>query len=90
MKAVILAAGQGVRLLPLTSTRPKPLIKVGGKPILEHCLNALKKAGIVEALIVTNYLSKAIRDYFGDGQEFGFNLTMLNNPQPLEPETQQN
>ena len=83
MKAVILAAGQGVRLLPLTATRPKPLIKVGGKPILEHCLDALKKAGITEALIVTNYLSKAIREYFGAGQKFGFKLDYVEQPSTL-------
>ena len=46
MKAVVLAAGEGVRLQPITATRPKHLIKIGGKPILEHCLDALKAAGI--------------------------------------------
>jgi NDP-sugar pyrophosphorylase family protein len=56
MKAVILAAGEGVRLQPITSTRPKHLIKVGGKPILEHCLNAVKTSGIEEALIVIHYM----------------------------------
>ena len=45
MKVVLLAAGEGVRLLPLTATRPKHLIKVGGKPILHYCLEAVKKAG---------------------------------------------
>lgn len=74
MKAVILAAGEGIRLLPITATRPKHLIKVGGKPILEHCLSALKKAGITEALTVTHYRAKAIHDYFGDGQQFGIKL----------------
>ena len=46
MKAVLLAAGEGVRLLPITATRPKHLIKVGGKPILQFCLEAVKRAGI--------------------------------------------
>ena len=46
MKAVLLAAGEGVRLLPITATRPKHLIRVGGKPILEHCLDALKANGV--------------------------------------------
>ena len=74
MKAVLLAAGEGVRLLPITATRPKHLINVGGKPILEHCLNALKANGITDALIVTHYMGDAIRSYFGDGSKFGFKL----------------
>jgi UDP-N-acetylglucosamine diphosphorylase/glucosamine-1-phosphate N-acetyltransferase len=74
MKAVLLAAGEGVRLLPITATRPKHLIRVGGKPILEHCLDALKACGVTEAVIVTHYMSQAIRSYFGDGSKFGFKL----------------
>ena len=74
MKAVVLAAGEGVRLQPITSTRPKPLIKVGGKPILEHCLDALKASGIEEAVIVVHYMADAIRQYFGDGKKFGLKI----------------
>jgi bifunctional UDP-N-acetylglucosamine pyrophosphorylase/glucosamine-1-phosphate N-acetyltransferase len=74
MKAAIMAAGEGIRLLPLTATRPKHLIKVGGKPILEHCLNALKTAGITEAVIIVHYMSDAIRQYFGDGKDFGIKI----------------
>jgi len=74
MKAVILAAGEGVRLQPITLTRPKHLIKVGGKPILEHCLNAVKTAGIDEAVIVIHYMGDAIRRYFGDGKKFGLKI----------------
>jgi len=74
MKAVILAAGEGVRLQPITSTRPKHLIKVGGKPILEHCLNAVKTSGIDEALIVIHYMGEAIRQYFGDGEKLGLKI----------------
>jgi UDP-N-acetylglucosamine diphosphorylase / glucose-1-phosphate thymidylyltransferase / UDP-N-acetylgalactosamine diphosphorylase / glucosamine-1-phosphate N-acetyltransferase / galactosamine-1-phosphate N-acetyltransferase len=74
MKAVLLAAGEGVRLLPITATRPKHLIRVGGKPILEHCLDALKANGITEALVVTHYMGDKIRDYFGNGEKFGFKL----------------
>lgn len=74
MKAVILAAGEGVRLQPITSTRPKHLIKVGGKPILEHCLNAVKTSGIEEALIVIHYMGDAIRQYFSDGEKFGLKI----------------
>ncbi|NWG10499.1 NTP transferase domain-containing protein [Candidatus Bathyarchaeota archaeon] len=74
MKAVILAAGEGVRLQPITSTRPKHLIKVGGKPILEYCLNAVRNAGIDEALIVVHYMEEAIREYFGDVKKIGLKI----------------
>jgi len=74
MKAVILAAGEGVRLQPITATRPKHLIKVGGKPILEHCLDALKISGITEAVIVIHYMGDKIRQYFGDGRNFDLKI----------------
>jgi UDP-N-acetylglucosamine diphosphorylase/glucosamine-1-phosphate N-acetyltransferase len=74
LKAVILAAGEGIRLRPITSTRPKHLIKIGGKPILEHCLNAVKTAGIDEVLIVIHYMGDAIRQHFGDGKELGLKI----------------
>jgi len=68
MKAVVLAAGEGVRLQPITLARPKHLIKVGGKPILEHVLAALKDCGITEVLIVTHYMADTIQQCFGDGK----------------------
>lgn len=74
MKAVILAAGEGVRLQPITSTRPKHLIKVGEKPILEHCLDAVKASGTDEAIIVIHYMGDVIRQYFGDGKRFGLKI----------------
>ena len=74
MKAVILAAGEGVRLQPITSTRPKHLIMVGGKPILKHCLNAVKTSGISEVLIVVHYMGDLIRQYLGDGKRFGLKI----------------
>jgi len=74
MKAVVLAAGEGVRLQPITATRPKHLIKVGGKPILEHCLEALKACGVTEIVIVTHYMGDAIRQSFGDGEKMGLKI----------------
>lgn len=59
-RAIILSAGQGSRLLPLTKTRPKCLIEVGGKAILDHQLDALFAAGIAEVVIVTGYLGEQI------------------------------
>jgi len=67
MKAVILAAGEGKRLRPITSTRPKPLIPIAGKPLLEHTILGLKAAGIDEVLLIVGYKEQLIKDYFGDG-----------------------
>jgi bifunctional UDP-N-acetylglucosamine pyrophosphorylase/glucosamine-1-phosphate N-acetyltransferase len=83
MKAVILAAGEGVRLQPITSTRPKHLIKIGGKPILQHCIEALKASGIDEMLIVVHYRADLIRQYFGDGQKFGVRIEYVEQKTPV-------
>ena len=77
MKAVLLAAGAGERLMHITATRPKHLIKVAGKPILQYCLEAVKNAGINEAIIVTHYMGEVIRNYFGDGTKLGLKLTYV-------------
>lgn len=83
MKAVLLAAGAGERLLPLTATRPKHLLKVAGKPILQYCLEAVKHAGITEAVVITHYMSESIRGYFGDGKEYGLKITYVEQPKIL-------
>lgn len=74
MKAVVLAAGEGIRLRPLTLTRPKHLIPVGGKPLLEHVLLSIKSAGINEALIVVHYMAEQIKQRFGDGSKLGMKV----------------
>ncbi|MEM0049154.1 MAG: sugar phosphate nucleotidyltransferase [Candidatus Bathyarchaeia archaeon] len=74
MRAVILAAGEGQRLRPLTYTRPKHMIPVGGKPVLEHVINALKASGIEDILIVVNYMADVIKEYFGDGSKYGVKI----------------
>ena len=74
MRAVILAAGEGIRLRPLTFTRPKHLITIGGKPLLEHILDSLKAAGLNEALIIVYYLGDQLQRFFGDGSRFGMDL----------------
>lgn len=83
MKAVLLAAGEGVRLKPITTTRPKHLIKMGGKPILEHCLDALKACGVTEIIIVTHYMGDAIRQYFGDGEKLGLKIEYVEQAEML-------
>ena len=75
MKAVIIAAGKGKRLMPITSSRPKPMIPLAGKPLLEHTILGLKAAGISEILVIVGYKKDIIRDYFGDGKE-NFNLSI--------------
>jgi len=65
-KAVILAAGRGTRMRDLTVATPKPMLNVGGRPILERLLERLIEAGVSEALIVTGYHAEAIEDYFRD------------------------
>ncbi|KKN47517.1 hypothetical protein LCGC14_0662130 [marine sediment metagenome] len=69
MKAVIIVAGEGKRLRPITSSRPKPLIPISGKPLLEHTILALKNSGIKKILLVVGYKENLIKEYFGDGKE---------------------
>jgi bifunctional UDP-N-acetylglucosamine pyrophosphorylase/glucosamine-1-phosphate N-acetyltransferase len=83
VKAVILAAGEGVRLQPITSTRPKHLIKIGGKPILLQCVESLKASGISEIVIVVHYMAEAIYKYFGDGQRFGIKIDYAEQKSPI-------
>ena len=78
MIGVILAAGEGQRLRPLTLTRPKHMIPVGGKPILEHLVNAVRAAGIKEILMVVGYKAETIKEYFGNGSEFGVSINYVN------------
>ncbi|MCX8157298.1 MAG: sugar phosphate nucleotidyltransferase [Verrucomicrobiae bacterium] len=74
MKAVILAAGRGTRMKELTQARPKPMLVVQGRPILEHILLGLQAAGIEEVFVVTGFRAEAIEDYFGDGRRWGLRL----------------
>lgn len=74
MKAVILAAGKGTRMKGLTDELPKPMLKVQGKPILEHIVTGLIGAGVREIFIVTGYKADLIEDYFGDGSRFGVRM----------------
>ncbi len=76
MKAVILAAGKGTRMGELTATLPKPMVRVGGKPVLEHIVTGLRdEGGIREFFIVIGWCGDVIKDYFGDGRAFGVSIT---------------
>jgi len=68
MKAMILAAGRGERLRPLTDSIPKPMLQVAGKPLLEHHLERLAAAGITDIVINTSWLAEQIEEYFNDCQ----------------------
>lgn len=75
MKAMILAAGRGERLRPITETCPKPLVKVGGKELLVWHIEKLKQVGITDILINSAYLSEKIVYFIGDGSKFGVKVT---------------
>jgi len=70
LKAVILAAGEGSRMRPLTCTRPKVMLPIANKPILEHLLVEAIAAGISEFILVVGYHDEAVLDYFGDGSKW--------------------
>ncbi|VVN87328.1 N-acetylmuramate alpha-1-phosphate uridylyltransferase MurU [Pseudomonas fluorescens] len=84
MKAMILAAGKGERMRPLTLTTPKPLIRAGGVPLIEHHLRALAAAGFTEIVINHAWLGQQIEDYLGDGSQFGLSIQYSPEGDPLE------
>ncbi len=84
MKAMILAAGKGERMRPLTLTTPKPLIPLGGVPLIEHHLRALAAAGFREIVINHAWLGQQIEDYLGDGQRLGLSIRYSPEGEPLE------
>jgi len=83
MKAMILAAGTGTRLLPLTRLQPKPLFPVYNTPLLDHTINQLKGTGIKDIVINTHHLSQNIRGYFQENTPSGVNITLSYEPDLL-------
>lgn len=79
----VMAGGFGTRLRPLTDNCPKPMLKVGDKPILEIVLNSFIKAGFVNFYISTHYLPDMIRQYFGDGARWNVNISYVHEEIPL-------
>jgi N-acetyl-alpha-D-muramate 1-phosphate uridylyltransferase len=85
MKAMVLAAGRGERMRPLTDRTPKPLLTVAGKPLIGHLLGALARAGIREIVINLSWLAERIRSALGDGAEYGVQIAYSEEgPVPLE------
>ena len=82
MKALVLAAGKGEELNPLSLTRPKPMIPIVGKPILERVLLNLKENGIRDIIIVIGHLGEQIKTYFQKGKRLGLNITYVKQEQP--------
>jgi MurNAc alpha-1-phosphate uridylyltransferase len=84
MKAMILAAGLGQRMRPLTDSLPKPMLLAGGKPLLQHHLEALAKIDVSEIIINLAYLGNKIRDFVGNGEKFGVTVSYSEELEPLE------
>lgn len=80
---VIMAGGKGTRLRPHTENCPKPMLEIGGKPMLEHIIERAKRDGFKHFLISLHYLGEMIEDYFGDGSSLGVNITYLREDTPL-------
>lgn len=83
MKAVILAGGKGTRLRPLTCNIPKPMVPLLDRPVMEYTIELLKKHGITEIAVTMQHLPEVIRQYFGDGSEFGVRLHYFEEDTPL-------
>jgi NDP-sugar pyrophosphorylase family protein len=79
----VLAAGYGERLRPLTDDRPKPMIAIGGKPILQYNIELLARAGIHDVIVNLHHRPDAIRDYFKDGSAFGVSIAYEYEPELL-------
>ena len=84
MKAMILAAGRGERLRPLTDRMPKALVDAGGKPLLAWHLERLQRAGIREVVINVSHLASQITERFANGAEYGLAVRWSHEPQALE------
>ena len=83
MKGYILAAGEGLRMRPLTANIPKPLLPVAGKPFLEHNIESLKEAGIKDLILLVGWRAQRIREHFGDGKDFGVKIEYMEQKERL-------
>lgn len=83
LQAVIMAGGLGTRLRPFTEDLPKPMLLVGGKPLMERVIEQMRHMGIRRVNVTTHYKPEKIIEYFGDGRAFGVELNYVNEKQPL-------
>ena len=73
-KAALLAAGRGTRMRELTQELPKPMLQVRGKPVLQHIIEGLRDAGLMDFLIIVGWRAEVVSDFFGDGSRFGVRI----------------
>ena len=78
-----MAGGEGTRLRPMTANQPKPMLPVANRPIMEHVLRLLKRHGFDETIVTVQFLAALVRNYFGDGDEFGMSLQYATEEMPL-------
>ena len=83
MKAVIMAGGEGSRLRPLTSNQPKPMLPLVNRPMMEHIVGLLRRHGFDEIVVTLAFMPNVIRNYFGDGSEFGVRMVYATEEHPL-------
>ena len=83
MKTIIMAGGKGTRIAAIAADIPKPMIRIGGKPILEHQIENLKACGLTDITLVIGHLGEVIRNYFKDGSRFGVRISYFEETQPL-------
>ena len=84
MKAMLLAAGEGRRMKPLTDVRPKPLLTVAGRPLIEHHIVRLRDAGVTDIVVNVSYLGQQLVEFLGDGSRWGVELTVSDGTAPWE------
>jgi len=83
VKAVVMAGGEGTRLRPMTANQPKPMLPVVNQPIMEHVLRLLRRHGFDETVVTVQFLASMVRNYFGDGEDFGMSLQYATEETPL-------
>lgn len=83
LQAVVMAGGFGTRLRPLTENTPKPMLPVGGKPLMELIISQLRETGVRKINVATHFQAEKIVQYFGDGSKFGVDISYVNEESPL-------
>ena len=83
MQALILAGGEGTRLRPLTSTIPKPVIRLAGRPFIVYMLEWLRSHGVEEAILACGFMAEDVRAVLGEGTDLGLRLLYIHEPKPL-------
>ena len=83
IKAIVMVGGYGSRMLPLTEKVPKPMLPLGDQPILQRIINQLRQSRIRRVVLATHYKADVISDHFGDGRDFGIEVSYINEDEPL-------